>query len=57
MSEATPRISDESIEIDYMELDRIIEEDFGNNKENLIMILQAIQRKFNYLPSLPCQRW
>ncbi len=50
MSEATPRISDESIEIDYMELDRIIEEDFENSKENLIMILQAIQRKFNYLP-------
>jgi NADH:ubiquinone oxidoreductase subunit E len=33
-----------------MELDRMIEEDFGNDKENLIMILQAIQKKFNYLP-------
>ena len=37
-------------EIDFMELDRIIEDDFNNDKENLIMILQAIQRKFNYLP-------
>jgi len=55
MSEATPlgsgkskRIND--VEIDYMELDKIIEEDFGNDKENLIMIIQAIQRRYNYLP-------
>ena len=38
------------VEIDYMELDRIIEEDFNNDKENLIMIIQAIQRRYNYLP-------
>ncbi len=38
------------IEIDYMELDRLIEEEFGNDKENLIMILQAIQKLYNYLP-------
>lgn len=38
------------IEIDYMELDNIIEEDFNNDKENLIMIIQAIQRRYNYLP-------
>ena len=37
-------------EIDYIELDKIIEEEFGNDKENLIMILQAIQRRYNYLP-------
>lgn len=37
-------------DIDYMELDRIIEEEFNNNKENVIMMLQAIQRKHNYLP-------
>jgi len=36
--------------IDYMELDRIIEDDFHNDKENLIMILQAIQKHYNYLP-------
>jgi NADH-quinone oxidoreductase subunit E len=38
------------VEIDYMELDKIIEEDFHNDKENLIMIIQAIQRRYNYLP-------
>lgn len=37
-------------EIDYMELDKIIEEDFNNDKENLIMILQEIQKRYNYLP-------
>lgn len=47
MSVALPAQTDE---IDYMQLDRIIEEDFNNDKENLIMILQAIQRRYNYLP-------
>ncbi len=37
-------------EIDYMALDRIIEEEYGRDPENLIMILQAIQREYNYLP-------
>ena len=37
-------------DIDLMELDRIIDEEFGNDPENLIMILQAIQREYNYLP-------
>jgi NADH-quinone oxidoreductase subunit E len=37
-------------ELDYIELDRMIEEDFNNNKENLIMMLQAVQRRYNYLP-------
>ena len=37
-------------EIDYMELDNIIEKDFSNDKENLIMIIQAIQKRYNYLP-------
>ena len=55
MNEATPLKSKppadtNSVEIDYMELDKIIEEDFGNDKENLIMIIQAIQRRYNYLP-------
>ena len=39
-----------SIEIDYMALDDIIEKEFNNDKENLIMILQAIQRQYNFLP-------
>ena len=38
------------VEIDYMELDKIIEEEFGTDKESLIMILQAIQRHYNFLP-------
>jgi len=50
MSEATAMETAEAVEIDYMELDNIIEKDFGQDKENLIMILQAIQRHYNYLP-------
>jgi NADH:ubiquinone oxidoreductase subunit E len=50
MSVAQPIAQVNTDDIDYMELDRMIEEDFGNDKENLIMILQAIQKKFNYLP-------
>lgn len=38
------------VEIDYPELDKIIEEEFDNDKENLIMIIQEIQRRYNYLP-------
>jgi len=37
-------------EPDYRELDRIIGEEFGSDKENLIMMMQAIQRRYNYLP-------
>jgi NADH:ubiquinone oxidoreductase subunit E len=50
MSVAQPIAQVNTDDIDYMELDRIIEADFGNDKENLIMILQAIQKKYNYLP-------
>ena len=50
MNEASLLISGGHKEINFTELDRIIEEDFSNDKENLIMILQAIQRRFNYLP-------
>jgi NADH-quinone oxidoreductase subunit E len=42
--------SDVTEEIDYMELDAIIEKEYSTDKENLIMILQAIQRRYNYLP-------
>jgi NADH-quinone oxidoreductase subunit E len=38
------------VDIDYMALDKIIAEDFCNDTENLIMIIQAIQRRYNYLP-------
>ena len=37
-------------DVDYIALDRMIEEEFDNDKENLIMMLQAIQRQYNYLP-------
>jgi NADH:ubiquinone oxidoreductase subunit E len=43
-------VSEASLELDYRELDRIIEEDYHNDKENLIMILQAIQKTYNYVP-------
>jgi len=50
MNEVAVAASAPDTEIDYMELDRIIEEEHNNDKENLIMILQAIQRTYNYLP-------
>jgi NADH-quinone oxidoreductase subunit E len=49
--EAQPSANPDSPDaIDYLELDTIIEEQFGRDKENLIMILQAIQKRYNYLP-------
>lgn len=50
MSEAALMKTVDIDDIDYMELDDIIERDFGQDKENLIMMLQAIQRRYNYLP-------
>jgi len=37
-------------EVDFMDLDKIIDDEFGNDPENLIMMLQSIQRRYNYLP-------
>lgn len=48
MNEAAMAAPSEAI--NYIELDDIIEKDYGGNRENLIMMLQAIQRKYNYLP-------
>jgi len=50
MSEAELLEKVQEEEIDYMELDNIIEEEFSKDQENLIMIIQAIQRRYNYLP-------
>lgn len=50
MNEVKPFKEDPPDEIDFMELDNIIEMDFNNDPENLIMILQAIQGRYNYLP-------
>lgn len=50
MSEAVMTETVDAVEIDYVELDNIIEKEFSQDKENLIMMLQAIQRHYNYLP-------
>jgi NADH-quinone oxidoreductase subunit E len=50
MSDELSTHGDPSIQIDFVELDDIIEKDFGKDKENLIMILQAIQKRYSYLP-------
>lgn len=56
MSDPALAKNGEPVEIDYLELDKIIEDEFSNDKENLIMILQAIQKRFNYLP-LPALKY
>lgn len=50
MSKAEPQQNETCEEIDYLELDQIIDKDFNGDKENLIMILQSIQRRYNYVP-------
>ena len=50
MNKAVVQTVDQSEQIDYMELDSIIEKEFDGDKENLIMMLQAIQMRYNYLP-------
>jgi NADH-quinone oxidoreductase subunit E len=50
MGEGVSAGSHQPVAIDYIELDTIIEEQFNGDKENLIMILQEIQKKYNYLP-------
>ena len=50
MGEEHSASSHQPVAIDYMELDTIIDEQFNGDKENLIMILQEIQKKYNYLP-------
>ncbi|ADK86191.1 NADH dehydrogenase (ubiquinone) 24 kDa subunit [Desulfarculus baarsii DSM 2075] len=44
------------VDIDYQELDDLIFQRSGGDKENLIMILQAISKRYNYLP-LPALRY
>jgi NADH:ubiquinone oxidoreductase subunit E len=50
MSEATATAIPQEVDIDYLALDRIIDDEYDNDPENLIMILQAIQNTYNYLP-------
>jgi NADH:ubiquinone oxidoreductase subunit E len=37
-------------QVDYRELDGIIEDQYNSDQENLIMMLQAIQNRYNFLP-------
>lgn len=50
MSQAIEEESKPAVQIDYRVLDEIIEAEFDKDKENLIMMLQAIQREYNHLP-------
>jgi len=50
MNEVKIKKNDQSEEINYSDLDQLINGEFGGNKENLIKILQAVQRRYNYLP-------
>ncbi|MFO7715251.1 NADH-quinone oxidoreductase subunit NuoE [Desulfosarcina sp.] len=51
MSEAHAIGTEQAVEeVDFVELDTLIDKEFGKDKENLIMILQAIQRRYNYVP-------
>ena len=50
MNETNPMANDSTPAIDYLALDQLVEDQFNNDKENLIMILQAIQAQYNYLP-------
>jgi NADH:ubiquinone oxidoreductase subunit E len=38
------------IEIDYSLLDKIIRDDYGGNREAMIMMMQAIQQVYRFLP-------
>lgn len=40
----------EQIEVDYSLLDKIIRDDYGGNREAMIMMMQAIQQVYRFLP-------
>lgn len=53
MAEAPQQAQTESppeVEVDFMALDDLIFKESGGDKENLIMILQAINKQYKYLP-------
>ncbi len=50
VSQPAPEMVFTEPEIDYVALDKLIRDDFGGNRENLIMMMQAIQHKFRFLP-------
>ncbi len=49
-SEPATEIICQEPEVDFMLLDRIINEDFGGNRETMIMMMQAIQHEYRFLP-------
>ena len=51
MNKAIDPSNDPSAQIDYIELDSIIEKEFNKDKESLIMMLQAIQKTYTRLVS------
>jgi NADH-quinone oxidoreductase subunit E len=50
MSEPATEVVFVEPEIDYNELDKMIQDDFKGNRENLIMMMQAIQHHYRFLP-------
>lgn len=48
--EAESEIKTETPEIDFRAMDDLIMYTYEGDKKNLIMILQAVQRKYNFLP-------
>lgn len=42
-------------EVDFVVLDRIIHEEFGGRRESMIMMMQAMQRRYRYLPESALQ--
>lgn len=41
---------EQTIDVDLMKLDTLIEEKFDNNQEALVMILQEVNAEYNYVP-------
>lgn len=49
-SEPATEIICQEPEVDFTLIDRIINVDFGGNRETMIMMMQAIQRHYHFLP-------
>jgi len=52
---ACREIKSREIEIDYNLLDKIIRVDYGGNREAMIMMMQAIQQVYRFLPEAAVQ--
>ncbi len=47
---AAIEVKSQEPEINFTQIDTIIRDEYGGNKENLIMMMQAIQKLYRYLP-------